>query len=41
MRGNEDGAIIGAAGISGETSDNDEAAAKAGIFAAGFTADGG
>jgi len=37
----EDGAIIGAVGVSGDTSDNDEAAAKAGIFAAGFTADGG
>lgn len=34
-------AIIGAVGISGETSDNDEAAALAGIAAAGFTGDGG
>lgn len=35
------GEIIGAVGISGETSDNDEAAALAGIEAAGFTGDGG
>jgi len=35
------GAIVGAVGISGDTSDNDEAAAIAGIEAAGFTADGG
>ena len=35
------GAIVGAAGISGDTSDNDEAAAIAGIAAAGFEADGG
>ena len=34
-----DGAIIGAVGITGDTSDNDEAAAIAGIEAAGFTAD--
>ena len=34
------GAIIGAVGISGDTSDNDEAAAVAGIQAAGFTAEG-
>ncbi len=33
--------IIGAVGISGDTSDNDEAAAVAGIKAAGFEADGG
>ena len=32
-------AIIGAVGISGDTSDNDEAAAVAGIEAAGFTAE--
>jgi uncharacterized protein GlcG (DUF336 family) len=31
--------IIGAVGISGDTSDNDEAAAVAGIDGAGFTAD--
>jgi len=37
----QDGAIIGVVGISGDTSDNDEAAAKAGIEAAGFVADGG
>jgi uncharacterized protein GlcG (DUF336 family) len=35
------GKIIGAVGISGDTSDNDEAAAIAGILAAGFEADGG
>ncbi len=35
------GAVLGAAGISGETSDNDEAAAAAGVTAAGFVADGG
>lgn len=35
------GAVIGAIGISGDTSDNDEAAAIAGIEAAGFTADPG
>ncbi len=35
------GAIVGAVGISGDTSDNDEAAAIAGIEAAGFTADPG
>lgn len=36
-----DGALLGAVGISGDTSDNDEAAASAGIAAAGLTADGG
>lgn len=35
------GEIIGAVGVSGDTSDNDEAAASAGIEAAGFKADGG
>ena len=35
------GAIIGAVGITGDTSDNDEIAAIAGIEAAGFAADGG
>jgi uncharacterized protein GlcG (DUF336 family) len=35
------GAIIGAVGISGDTSDNDEAAAVVGITAAGHDADGG
>jgi uncharacterized protein GlcG (DUF336 family) len=34
-------AIIGAVGISGDNSDNDEAAAIAGIGAAGLTADPG
>jgi uncharacterized protein GlcG (DUF336 family) len=36
-----DRAIIGAVGISGDNSDNDEAAAIAGIGAAGLTADPG
>ncbi|PRD43896.1 GlcG protein [Phyllobacterium phragmitis] len=35
------GEILGAAGISGDTSDNDEAAAVAGIETAGFVADAG
>jgi uncharacterized protein GlcG (DUF336 family) len=35
------GEILGAVGISGDTSDNDEAAAIVGIEAAGLTADGG
>jgi uncharacterized protein GlcG (DUF336 family) len=35
------GDIIGAVGVSGDTSDNDEAAALAGIKAAGLTADVG
>ncbi|HEY9216244.1 MAG TPA: heme-binding protein [Ancylobacter sp.] len=35
------GAVVGAVGISGDTSENDEAAASAGIAAAGFTADPG
>ncbi|CAN1542733.1 Haem-degrading [Rhabdaerophilaceae bacterium] len=35
------GLIIGAVGISGDTSDNDEAAAVVGIEAAGFVADPG
>ena len=34
------GSMIGAVGISGDTSDNDEAAAIAGIQAAGFVAEG-
>jgi uncharacterized protein GlcG (DUF336 family) len=38
---NAAGAVIGAVGISGDTSDNDEAAAVAGIAAAGLTADPG
>jgi uncharacterized protein GlcG (DUF336 family) len=33
--------VIGAVGISGDTSDNDEAAAIAGITAAGLSADPG
>jgi uncharacterized protein GlcG (DUF336 family) len=36
-----DGTLLGAVGISGDTSDNDEAAAMAGIAAGGLTADPG
>lgn len=36
-----DGKILGAVGVSGDTSDNDEAAALAGIAAAGLVGDGG
>ena len=36
-----EGQTIGAVGVSGDTSDNDEAAAIAGIQAAGFVGDGG
>ena len=36
-----DGRIVGAVGISGDTSDNDEVCAVAGIEAAGFSADTG
>ena len=35
----DDKSIIGAVGVSGDTSDNDEAAALAGLAAAGLTAD--
>jgi uncharacterized protein GlcG (DUF336 family) len=35
------GALMGAVGVSGDTSDNDEAAAIAGIESAGFTAETG
>ena len=35
------GAIVGAVGVSGDTSDNDEACAIAGIEGAGFKADTG
>jgi uncharacterized protein GlcG (DUF336 family) len=38
---NDEGAILGAVGVSGETSDNDEVAACQGIAAAGFSADPG
>ena len=38
---NAENFVLGAVGVSGDTSDNDEAAAKAGIVAAGFVADGG
>ena len=34
-----DNAIIGAVGVTGDTSDNDDAAARAGLEAAGLTAD--
>src|SRR5262245_31906579 len=37
----QSGAMIGAVGVSGDTSDNDEAAAIAGITGAGFKADTG
>lgn len=37
----QDGEIVGAVGVSGDTSDNDEAAAVAGITAAGLSADTG
>ncbi len=37
----QEGAILGAVGITGDTSDNDEACAIAAIKKAGFTADGG
>ena len=36
-----DGKILGAVGVSGDTSDNDEAAALVGIQAAGLVGDGG
>ncbi len=36
-----DGMVLGAVGISGDSSDNDEAAAMAGIAAAGFKGDPG
>lgn len=36
-----DGQVVAAIGVSGDTSDNDEACAKAGIEAAGLTADTG
>ena len=38
---NADGAVLGAVGISGDTSENDEACAVAGIKAAGLKADTG
>jgi uncharacterized protein GlcG (DUF336 family) len=38
---NSEGTVLGAVGVSGDTSDNDEAAAIAGIHAAGFVGDGG
>ena len=37
----DEGSIVGAVGITGDTSDNDEACAIAGIEAAGLTADPG
>ncbi len=36
-----DGQVLGSVGVSGDTSDNDEAAALAGITAAGLIGDGG
>ncbi|MGF1551855.1 MAG: heme-binding protein [Paracoccaceae bacterium] len=36
-----DGVIVGAVGVTGDTSDNDEAAALAGIEGAGLAGDGG
>ncbi|MFZ9500989.1 MAG: GlcG/HbpS family heme-binding protein [Beijerinckiaceae bacterium] len=36
-----EGRILGAVGVSGDTSDNDELAASVGVKAAGFTPDGG
>ena len=41
IREGEGGAVIGGVGISGDTSDNDELAAIAGIEAAGLVADAG
>lgn len=41
VRDGAGGEILGAVGISGDTSDNDEACAIAGIAAAGFAADAG
>lgn len=38
---NRDGALVGAVGISGDTSDNDEICAVAGIVAVGLSADTG
>lgn len=38
---NAEGALLGAVGVSGDTSDNDEAAALVGIAAAGLAADAG
>jgi len=38
---NAEGTLIGAVGISGDTSDNDEICAVAGILAAGLVADTG
>ena len=37
----KEGAVLGAVGVSGDTSDNDEAAALAGIAAGGLVGDGG
>jgi uncharacterized protein GlcG (DUF336 family) len=38
---NTENLVLGAVGVSGDTSDNDDAAAVAGIVAAGYVADGG
>ena len=40
IRDPEDNAILGAVGVTGDTSDNDEIAALAGIEAAGFAGEG-
>lgn len=40
IRAREDGVILGAAGVTGDSSDNDEIAAIAGIEAAGYKAEG-
>jgi uncharacterized protein GlcG (DUF336 family) len=37
----QQGAVLGAVGVSGDTSDNDEIAAAAGIEAAGYVFDAG
>ncbi|MFZ2102357.1 MAG: heme-binding protein [Oricola sp.] len=37
----DEGKIVGAVGVTGDTSDNDEACAIAGVETAGFTADAG
>jgi uncharacterized protein GlcG (DUF336 family) len=41
IRDSATNAVLGCVGVSGDTSDNDEAAASTGIAAAGFKADGG
>lgn len=41
IRSSPDGPVIGAVGVTGDTSDNDEACAVEGVQAAGLTPDGG